>query len=362
MHYIIYYINRPITMKQALTLCLISAVMLLTACNGRHNEQPTAEQATPVKAITVNPAGAAASRDYVGTIEASVGSSLSFETAGTITRLYVDEGDAVRQGQVLATIDGASLRDIHEGAIAALDQARDAYKRYGNLHKQGTVPDVKWVEIESKLKQAESAERLARTNLSHAVLRAPFSGTIASRLVENGMNVAPGQPVLKLVQTGNVNVKIAVPENEITQWRVGQQATFTVAALGNQSFTARVSEKGVEADPAAHTYTVKLALANPSGRLMPGMVCRVLMPAAQRQTAEAATGSDILLPPRAVLLDENGHRFVWLAVNGKATLRRVEVGPLCADGILISAGLNDGDRVITEGNQKVSEGMAVKVI
>lgn len=349
-------------MKQAITLCLICAVTLLTASGCRRDKQPAPNPAIPVKAITVNSAGSAASRDYVGTVEASVDAQLSFEAGGTITRLFVDEGDAVRQGQVLATIDGASLRDIHEGAVATLKQAQDAYKRFSTLHKQGTIPDIKWVEIESKLEQAQSAERLARTNLGHAVLRAPFSGIIASRLVENGMVVAPGQPVLKLVQTGNVNVKVAVPEDEITAWRIGQQATFTVAALGGQSFTARVSEKGVEADPAAHTYTVKLALTNPSGRLMPGMVCRVLMPAAQRETAASTTRSDILLPPRAVLLDENGHRFVWLAAGGKATMRRVVVGPLAADGVLISAGLNDGDRVITEGNEKVSEGMPVKVI
>lgn len=344
-------------MKKFTVLYLLLPAALLLAASCSEKKEAPAKSPIPVKVLTVGGGNSALTRDYVGTVEESTGSMLSFETGGNISRLLADEGDAVRKGQVLATIDGASLRDMHEAALAVLNQARDAHKRYGNLHKEGTVPDVKWAEIESKLKQAESAERIARTNLSHAVLRAPFSGTIASRQVDGGMNVAPGQPVFKLVQIDRVNIKVSVPEDEITQWSVGRQATLSVAALGGQTFTAKVSEKGVEADPAAHTYTVKLSLPNPSGKLMPGMVCRVLV----SRPEVSGTAAEIL-PPRAVLLDDKGSRFVWLAVNGKATCRRVQTGQLCAEGVAITSGLNSGDRVIIDGNQKVSEGMKVKVL
>lgn len=338
-----------------LYLLLPAALLLAAACSGKKGAP--AKPPIPVRVLTVGGVGSALTRDYVGTVEEAAGSMLSFETGGNISRLTADEGDAVRKGQVLATIDGASLRDLHEAAQAVLNQARDAYKRYGSLHKAGTVPDVKWTEIESKLRQAESAERIARANLSHAVLRAPFSGVIASRQADAGMNVAPGQPVFKLVQIDRVNIKVSVPEDEITQWSVGRPATLSVPALGGRTFTAKVSEKGVEADPAAHTYTVKLSLPNPSGKLMPGMVCRVLV--SRPEVSGAVAG---ILPPRAVLLDDKGARFVWLAVNGKATYRRVQTGELRAEGVAVTSGLNSGDRVIIDGNQKVSEGMKVKAL
>lgn len=344
-------------MKKSTILYLLLPAALLLAASCSDKKETPAKSPIPVKVLTVSGAGSALTRDYVGTVEEATGSMLSFETGGNVSRLLADEGDAVHKGQILATIDGASLRDLHEAAQAVLNQARDAYKRYGKLHKEGTVPDVKWTEIESKLRQAESAERIARTNLSHAVLRAPFSGIIALRQVDGGTNVAPGQPVFKLVQIDRVNVKVSVPEDEITQWNVGRQATLSVAALGGRTFTAKVSEKGVEADPAAHTYTVKLSLPNPSGQLMPGMVCRVLV----SRPEVSGTAAEIL-PPRAVLLDDKGARFVWLEVNGKATYRRVQTGQLCPEGVAITSGLNSGDRVIIDGNQKVSEGMKVKVL
>lgn len=342
-------------MKKVYTpLCAAAlCTLLLAACSEK--KPAAAHDPIPVKVLAVSPAQALPGAEYVGTVEEEAGSWLSFEVGGNIRTLPVDEGDRVAAGQVLATLDETSLRSVHRAALAALTQARDAYRRYGSLYRQGTVPEVKWVEIKSKLEQAESAEQVARENLGHAVLRAPFSGVVSTRQAEAGMNAAPGQAVLKLVRIDHVHVKVAVPESEITRWQVGQTATFTVAALGGRGYTAKVSEKGVEADPAAHTYTVKLSLANPGGKLMPGMVCHVKA----ARTAEAETAATIL-PPRAVLLDEENRRFVWIAEGGKAVRRTVQVGQPVAGGVVVTSGLKPGDRVITDGNQKVSEGMRVK--
>lgn len=344
-------INRTLTSL----LLLVLAAGLMTACKKKEVAPDRAPIA--VRVLTVGEGSSPADRDYVGTVEESVGSLLSFEVPGHISRLFVDEGDAVRQGQVIATIDDATLRDAYDAARATARQAADAHKRYGNLYKQGTVPEVKWIEIESKLEQAQATERIARTQLGHAVLRAPFSGVVANKLVEAGMNVVPGQAVIKLVKLGQVNVKVAVPETEVDRWQVGSSATLSVSALGGRTYRATVTEKGVEADPVAHTYMIKLSLPNPDGRLKPGMVCNVTSAAA---VVEPSSDRLVTLPSNAVLLDDQNRRFVWLAVGGRATYRRVEIGPLAPNGVTVTSGLSAGDRVIVDGNQKVSEGMKVK--
>ena len=153
---------------------------------------------------------------------------------------------------------------------------------------------MKWVEVESKLEQARSMERISRKNLEDRNLYAPFGGVIGKRMVEAGENVQPGQPVFSLLRIETVNVKIAVPENEVAT--LGDQAAMIkVAALGGQCFEGKVTEKGIVANPISHTYEAKIRLENPSGALLPGMVCDV------RLSGEESVPA-IALPNNAVLI------------------------------------------------------------
>lgn len=125
------------------------------------------------------------------------------------------------------------------------------------LHENKSLPDMKWVEVESKLEQARSMERISRKNLEDRNLYAPFGGVIGKRMVEAGENVQPGQPVFSLLRIETVNVKIAVPENEVAT--LGDQAAMIkVAALGGQCFEGKVTEKGIVANPISHTYEAKI--------------------------------------------------------------------------------------------------------
>ena len=210
------------------------------------------------------------------------------------------------------------------------------------------------MEIESKLEQAKAAESIARQQLSHSTLTAPFAGVIAAKNVDLGTYVLPGQPVLKLANVAQVNAKISVPEAEISHLHVGDKVKLTVAALSGAIFRGKISEKGIDANPISHTYDVKVGITYPQGRLLPGMVCN-----AQVQ-GSAATPSHITVPPQSIELDADNSRFVWTVVNGKAHQQPVTTGDFEGDGIVILSGLKAGDQVIINGQQKVSEGMNVE--
>lgn len=293
---------------------------------------------------------------YVGTVEESSASLLSFEVAGSIETLRVDEGDKVSKGQLLARVSPTTLQEAHAATVATLKQAEDAYRRMKPLHAQGVITSMQWVDTESKLEQAQAAERMAREQLSHTGLYAPFSGVIASRNAELGMNVLPGQQVFKLVDVSQVHIGVSVPENEIPHIRKGTKARVEIEALGKSVYQGSVTEIGVEADPLSHTYRIKLTVANREGKLMPGMVCTV--------TLQADEGSSVTktVPPAAIQLDSDNTRFVWIVEQGKAKRRTVRTGRFSEKGdVEIVSGLSPNDNVIVAGAQKVSEGMTVKV-
>lgn len=336
--------------KRLTLICL--AAVLLTACGkkgGNEERQPVA-----VGVTAVGGTGYDTDRSYVGTVTERTATILSFEVAGSVNKMLADEGDRVSKGQLLATVTPTTLKDMHYSATVALKQARDAYKRMKPLREQGVISEIKWVDVESKLQQAEAAERIAREQLSHTGLYAPAAGVIASRTAEPGMTVAPGQQVYKLVDVSSVEISVAIPENEIATINKGMRARVTVSALGNAGFYATVTEKGVTANPVSHTYNVKLSLANPGGRLMPGMVCNVSM-------ATDGSHDRLTVPLNAVELDTDNTRFVWLAVDGRAVKRPITVGDFAGDGIEVTEGLSAGDLVITSGAHKVSQGMKITV-
>ena len=356
LHYLFKKQQNVINMKQkdvitGWLVAFIISCMMLTGCTEKSRKLE--KKNVKVETISVGNTNLGGTKDYVGTIEEKMGSTLSFEIAGNITSIRVEEGDRVSKGQLLATINPTTVKEAHRATLTTLKQAQDAYRRFLPLHQSGTISDMKWVEIESKLEQAKAAESIARQQLSHSTLTAPFAGVIAAKNVDLGTYVLPGQPVLKLANVAQVNAKISVPEAEISHLHVGDKVKLTVAALSGAIFRGTISEKGIDANPISHTYDVKVGITNPQGRLLPGMVCN-----AQVQ-GSAATPFHITVPSQSIELDVDNSRFVWTVVNGKAHQQPVTTGDFEGDGIVILSGLKAGDQVIINGQQKVSEGMNV---
>lgn len=330
---------------------VLSCVILTTGC--KRQEKP-APLPVSVKVMEVERSVIFGGQTFSGTMEESTGSTLSFPVSGTIQRIMVSEGQRINKGDLIATLDEASLRDAHDAAIATLEQAEDAYRRMKQLYDNRSLPEIQWVEVQSKLKQAQSVERISAKNLSDSRLYAPFSGVISKKEVEVGHNVLPGIPVVKLVSVGQVKVCISVPENEISHVHMGQAAHITVSALDGKTFIGKVVEKGISANPLSRSYQVKAVVENPLGELMPGMICELHLDKGEDTDA-------IMLPCRTVQTDDANRQFVWTNQAGKAHKTIVETGQATTDRVIILKGLAAGDEVLVEGQQKVSEGMDIKV-
>ena len=331
---------------------LMAVCLFLTVMSGCGNKEQAPQQAEPVKVkvMTVVSSVRNEAVRFSGTVQEGNGSSLSFPLMGRVKSVKVDLGSRVRQGQLLATLDEVSMQNTYQAAKAALKQAEDAYQRMKELHEKGSLAEMKWVEVQSKLQQAQSMEAVARKNLTDCKLYAPFSGVIAEKSLEVGQNVVPGVQVLKLVSDDRLKVRISVPETEIARVARGQKAVIEAPVLNGTKAEGVVTEKGVQANPLSRSYEVNVGIQTKNTGLLPGMVTEVWLQDADKSQA-------CVLPANVLQLDEHNNYFVWLkGADGKASKRVVACGKFTATGVTVVNGLNEGDEVIIEGQQKVCEG------
>ncbi|MDE6079955.1 MAG: efflux RND transporter periplasmic adaptor subunit [Duncaniella sp.] len=334
--------------------CFAVATTLLVSSCGHKDET---KEVAPVRVETqvMSESAVATGRTYSGVIEESNGTVLSFKIPGTLTHLAVEEGQFVTKGQLIGEVDAASLQSNVKIAEAAQATAQDTYNRMKMLHDANALPDMKWVEVENSLAAAKSATQIARNALGDARIYAPTSGYISQKLADAGSTVAPGVPVVKLVEINPVKINISVSEDEISAIGDKTEANITVSALGNYTATAKLSDKGMVADPLSRTYTVKFTCDNPDKKMLPGMLCNVTL-------TDNETHHELVLPVGAVLLDSDNNTFVWLDEGGKSVKRPVKLGGYTNNGVIIAEGISKGESVIVKGMQKVSEGMAVEPI
>lgn len=293
---------------------------------------------------------------YVGEIEAKTSTGVGFKVPGTIMRIFVDEGDHVTKGQLLAELDPQDMKNSYDIARASLFQAEDAMRRVNMMHEEQSISDLKYVEVQTKLEQARSMFAAARKRLNDTKLYAPVSGVIGKRAIEVGENYGMLFSAFTILDLDEVNVKVPIPEREISRIKKGDEANIYVLALGDSiHFKSHVDEIGVTGDRLTHSYEVRLRVSNRSHKLMHGMVCNVQLWPKSTQNQRG-----FILPITAVKVNTGDSHYVWVARNGKAYRQNVEVGMYSKDGVVVLGGIHDGEHIITEGQSKICEGQKIK--
>ena len=329
------------------------AAVMVGSC-GQKKEQ-SEKAPTRVKTQVVSPGLVDNAQTYVGIVEESEATAVSFTGMGVVKRMLVNEGQAVSRGQLIAEMDDTQARNLLTGAEAQMTQANDALERFKMLHDNGSLPEVQWVEIQSKVAQAKSQLEVAKKNLADCRLTAPVGGIIGKKLVGAGETALPSQAVVNILDISTVKVKVSVPEAEIGSIHVNTPTSIKVEAIDGSYQGGRI-EKGVEADALTHTYDIRINVANNGRKLLPGMVASV------RFVSEGSQAiSSKMIPVTTVQKKADGSLFVWTVDQKKKTAHRktVTIGQTQGNYVLVVDGLDMGDRIVTEGYQKLSEGTKV---
>ena len=339
-------------MKTKMMMTLLTAVVMVSSCGSKKDD---AEKA-PVRVMTeiVSSDGSQGDQTYVGIVEEREGTAVSFTGMGVVKRMLVNEGQSVGRGQLIAEMDDTQARNLLAGAEAQMNQANDGLERYKMLHDNGSLPEVQWVEIQSKVAQAKSQLEIAKKNLADCRLVAPVGGIVGSKMIKAGETALPSQAVVTILDISSVKVKVSIPEAEIGDITATTPTRIKVDAANKEVSGGRI-EKGVQADALTHTYDIKVNVANADRQLLPGMVANVQFVAVPHQQKEQA-----MVPVTAVQKKADGSLFVWtIAKDSTAHRTTISTGHTQGNRMIITNGIENGQRVVTEGYQKLSEGSKV---
>lgn len=344
------------------------AVAALSACGGK---PPESEAARPVIAQPVTTADSAQALRFPGEIHARYEMPLSFRIGGQLIARYARLGDTVKKGQPLARLDDADASKTQASAQAALDAAehrlvfatqqrdRDEAQARENLISRLQLEQTRdaYAAALAGRDQARQQLALSQNQSRYTTLVADRDGSITSEQAEVGQVLAAGQPVFGFAWSGERDVFFDVPEDRLSDVATGQAATVNVLALSGKPIAARVREISPAADPQARTYRVKASIDEPGAQLRLGMTADVAL-------APAATQGKSVRLPATALFHQGEKTAVWVvrAEDSKLELRPVSVLRYGERDVLVSSGLNAGERVVMQGVHTVSAGEKVQPV
>ena len=344
----------------------LSGLLGLLACGGGD----AGTQAVRLPPVTVEPVRVQRLEDRIeatGELLAPERAEIAAEVPGRVTEIRVAEGSRVEAGTIVLEIDperrelevasvGAQLA---EAKAALAEMQRDA-ERIRTLHGRNVASDSRLDQAETQLaltrsrkEAAEAALGVAQRALRDASVAVPFAGFVARRMVSRGEYVNAGQPLFELVALDPIEVELHLPEVDAGRVRLDQPLALTVAPWPDEVFRATLTFVSPTIDPKSRTLRVKAQLANPDGRLRPGLFARADLGVAQREGIA-------MIPEEAILQRADG-AVAFRLLGDRVERVRIETGVHREGLVEVVKGLGPTDRVVVRGHAELSDGMSVAV-
>jgi RND family efflux transporter MFP subunit len=353
----------------ATLIIVLGLVVLTTACGSNHEQEPAAPIGPPIqaRAATVERISESQLIEVYGIVQPARMSFVSARVMGPVVSVRVDSGDTVRTGQTLIEIQP----EVGDGQVAqaqgALAQARAALllaernlQRYASLHAENAASEVELdmarmqaEQARGAVSQAEGAVKAATSVAADAKVRAPFTARVVERLVEVGDMAAPGRPLVRIESLSGRKLWLTVREADITHLSQDQEIEVSLDTRSDLGvMTGTVDEIVPSADPATHTFTVKIDLGEVD--VASGIAGRARVPGNIQER--------LVVPVTAVHQRGGLELVVTVAEDGTVRTRAVTVGRRFTDGrVEVLSGLRDGDIVLIDAPGPVADGTPVEV-
>lgn len=291
--------------------------------------------------------------EALGTAKANEAVDITAKVSNRITSIRFTEGQFVRRGDVLVELDTNEARADLAVAEAALGESRSQVNRSRELAATQALSAQQMEQLEATLNANEARAAAARARLDELIIRAPFNGRVGLRNASVGGLVGPSTVITTLDDVSVMKVDFAVPETFISGLRANQEIEARSAAYAGQSFRGYVLSVDSRIDPVSRSVIVRAQIPNRDGKLKPGMFMTVQL---------ASDKATTLVLPEQALVPEREKQFVFAVRDGKAVKTEIVVGRRRPGEVEVLSGLSAGDQVITEGTQKVRDGVPVRTI
>jgi RND family efflux transporter MFP subunit len=280
--------------------------------------------------------------------------SLGLVQGGKVTRLHADKGDRVTQGKVLLETDTDMLQTSLRTATANLEYQKNEFARNQKLFESGSITEAIMDASKLALAQAQSAYDAVKKQIEDATLKAPFTGTITERTVEIGDILGPGNSAFRLIEVDRLKVQAGIPERYIGDFHQGNTVTILFDAFPGREFQGKINYIAPEASTTVRTFITEIVVNNPGGVIRAGIMGNARI---QQRTFPDA----LLVPMDALIETQYGRRLFVVKSDSTVEERKITLGGSSGDRIMVTSGVEPGDKVVTKGQNDLVNGEKVRV-
>ncbi|WP_163340207.1 efflux RND transporter periplasmic adaptor subunit [Desulfopila sp. IMCC35008] len=344
-------------------LLMILLILALVAIIQKESELIAANKASaistekpPVNVVTLElvPGVITDRLNLPGSIEPWTDLTLLAKISGTIEEVFIQEGDRVQKGDVIARIEEADYRIAIDRAKAAYNLAKADFDRDKSIYTKGMIPTADLESRKTGMQTAKADLEKAELQYSRCKITAPMDGVIERLDAKVGLQLSVGDPIARILEIDRLKGVIGIPESDVSAIRTLDAVDITIQALDDMMLTAKKHFLSPAPGSIARLYDLELEIDNLSGKIMPGMFIRA--------DIVKRTVKDAIAIPFYSVISRNNEQFVFIEKDGIAEKRDISLGIMEQWMVEIPEGLKEGERLIVEGHRDIESGQQVRVV
>jgi len=292
-----------------------------------------------------------------GNVETSQNILLYPEYQGVLSRVYVKQGQAVVQGQLLAKIDDGGLSSQLDQLETQYQLAKTTYERQERLWNQKIGSEIQFLQAKANMDASKSTVDQLKSQLGRTSVRAPFSGVIDEVITDQGQVVAPGgQALMRIVSLSDMHIKASIPENYIQSITKGSTVGINFPAINLQT-EGTIRSVGNYINPTNRTFQIEIDVSNEEKNIKPNLIATL-------QINNYSNENALIIPANAIQENARGDKYVFLLTdidgeNARVVQTKIETGKRQAGFVEVISGLKDGDILVKEGALTLKDGVSV---
>ncbi|WP_373455684.1 efflux RND transporter periplasmic adaptor subunit [Photobacterium kishitanii] len=349
--------------KLAIAVSLSLAVVMLSGCDSKEETTVTTPIIRPALTQIVM-SKADTSLSFNGVIRSAERADLSFQVNGRVSHIFVNEGDKVHKGQLLAKLDPKDAQTAFTTAQLELNNTKKDYLRGKSIYESSqAIAKSDLDELMTRYNLAQNRLENAKNQLAYTQLIAPFDGIIGRKLIDNHVRIQANTPVLTLHNLDDLEVVVNIPDTVMLTGLKCEKANAEITTIPGHLLPLSLRTYSTQADPITQTFSIVLGLDDSKGlNILPGMPVRVT-PSVDECPEDYRDNKNnpLTVPLTAVVPDNQNKQFVWIVnTNNIVEKRYIKVGTINKNCITVPSGLKAGERVVIAGVSKLKTGMEIR--
>jgi membrane fusion protein, multidrug efflux system len=342
-------------MKRLTVLVIVITMALgLSACGKKQEKKETEKKLSLVKIREIKGEEFSEVYKVVGTVKPNSSAKLSSEEGGIITYLSKDKGSSVRRGETIVVLKKDFDKASYDQALSQYELAKDNYVRAEKLFMENATTEQMYTNAKLQFNIAEKTVEMFRTRLGKGYITSPISGVVDAKFMNLGEMTGPGVPIISIVDISKVKIQAGIPEKYVTQLTKGRSVDITFDVLPDDEFEGKISFISPTLNPQSRTFDIEIILDNSGRKLKPEMSANIFI--------SNMDIDDAVVLERDLFVDNGDEQFVFVLENDIAKKKIISIGGSSDNKVLVTEGLNIGDKLIYYGFRALADGDKVKVV